>query len=74
MWPEILTLSVQDVETITLVTVFFICRQPRHIKDLNEMSYVVFFEYRGIEDSGDGPKVEGTGDGGLGPGGSWGGT
>jgi hypothetical protein len=57
---EVLALEVQDIQTVALVTVLFRCGKPWHIKDLNEVMYIMFLEYGGIKDRGDGPKVEST--------------
>jgi len=57
---EVLALEVQDIQTVALVTVLFRCGKPWDIKDLNEVMYIMFLEYGGIKDSGDGPKVEST--------------
>jgi hypothetical protein len=53
MWLEVLALEVQDIQTVALITVLFRCGKPWNIEDLNEVMYLVFLEYRRIEDSGD---------------------
>ena len=60
MWPEILALEVQDIQTVALVAVLFRCGKPWDVKDLDEVVYIVFLEYGRIEHSGDGPKVKST--------------